>query len=160
MPECKVSFSTVSKALKGSPEISFETTEFIQKKAREMGYHPNIAARSLRTNRTYDIGVVFEDKSSGCYAPILFDTEKKELVFTPIYYYIGHFSKYVRPGSKRIATTKYSEHIHVIAFKNPDNGIVLVMMNTADSTLPAVVRHNDVCTSMKLEPHSITTVRF
>ena len=61
--ECNVSFSTVSKALKGSPEISYETTEFIQKKAREMGYHPNIAARSLRTNRTYDIGVIFEDKT-------------------------------------------------------------------------------------------------
>ena len=61
--ECKVSFSTVSKALKGSPEISIETTEFIQKKAQEMGYHPNIAARSLRTNRTYDIGVIFEDKT-------------------------------------------------------------------------------------------------
>lgn len=61
--ECKVSFSTVSKALKGSPEISIETTEFIKKKAHEMGYHPNIAARSLRTNRTYDIGVIFEDKT-------------------------------------------------------------------------------------------------
>ena len=61
--ECKVSFSTVSKALKGSPEISIETTEFIQKKAHDMGYHPNIAARSLRTNRTYDIGVIFEDKT-------------------------------------------------------------------------------------------------
>lgn len=61
--ECQVSFSTVSKALKGSPEISIETTEFIQKKAHEMGYHPNIAARSLRTNRTYDIGVIFEDKT-------------------------------------------------------------------------------------------------
>ena len=61
--ECKVSFSTVSKALKGSAEISYETTQFIQKKAREMGYHPNIAARSLRTNRTYDIGVIFEDKT-------------------------------------------------------------------------------------------------
>ena len=61
--ECKVSFSTVSKALKGSAEISYETTKFIQKKAHEMGYHPNIAARSLRTNRTYDIGVIFEDKT-------------------------------------------------------------------------------------------------
>ena len=61
--ECNVSFSTGSKALKGSPEISIETTEFIQKKAHEMGYHPNIAARSLRTNRTYDIGVIFEDKT-------------------------------------------------------------------------------------------------
>lgn len=61
--ECKVSFSTVSKALKNSPEISEEKTKFIQKKAGEMGYHPNIAARTLRTNRTYDIGVIFEDKT-------------------------------------------------------------------------------------------------
>lgn len=61
--ECKVSFSTVSKALKGSPEISLETTEFVQKKAREMGYHPNLAARTLRTNKTYDIGLIFEEKT-------------------------------------------------------------------------------------------------
>lgn len=61
--ECNVSFSTVSKALKGSSEISEETIRIIQKKADEMGYHPNIAARTLRTNKTYDIGVIFEDKT-------------------------------------------------------------------------------------------------
>ena len=61
--ECNVSFSTVSKALKGSNEISADTIAIIQNKAAEMGYHPNIAARTLRTNRTYDIGVIFEDKT-------------------------------------------------------------------------------------------------
>lgn len=61
--ECNVSFSTVSKALQGSSEISSETIKIIQEKAREMGYHPNIAARTLRTNRTNDIGVIFEDKT-------------------------------------------------------------------------------------------------
>lgn len=61
--ECNVSFSTVSKALKNSPEISEEKTKFIQKTAEKMGYRPNVAARSLRTNRTYDIGVIFEDKT-------------------------------------------------------------------------------------------------
>ncbi len=61
--ECKVSFSTVSKALKGSPEISQDTISLIQKKAAEMGYHPNIAARTLRTSRTYNLGVIFEDKT-------------------------------------------------------------------------------------------------
>ena len=59
--ECGVSFSTVSKALKGSNEISSETIKFVQAKADEMGYHPNMAARTLRTNRTYNIGVIFED---------------------------------------------------------------------------------------------------
>ena len=61
--ECNVSFSTVSKALKGSPEISAETIKLVQTKANQMGYHPNLAARTLRTNRTYNIGVIFEDKT-------------------------------------------------------------------------------------------------
>ena len=61
--ECGVSFSTVSKALQGSSEISSETIKLIQHKAQDMGYHPNIAARTLRTNRTNDIGVIFEDKT-------------------------------------------------------------------------------------------------
>lgn len=61
--ECKVSFSTVSKALKGSSEISADTIKMIQDKAAEMGYHPNMAARTLRTNRTYNIGVIFEDQT-------------------------------------------------------------------------------------------------
>lgn len=61
--ECNVSFSTVSKALKGSSEISAETIQMIQEKAAQMGYHPNLAARTLRTNKTFDIGVIFEDKT-------------------------------------------------------------------------------------------------
>ncbi|MBR5647248.1 MAG: LacI family DNA-binding transcriptional regulator [Treponema sp.] len=61
--ECNVSFSTVSKALQDSSEISEEKKKLIQKKAEEMGYHPNIAARTLRTNKTFDIGVIFEDKT-------------------------------------------------------------------------------------------------
>lgn len=61
--ECNVSFSTVSKALKGDSEISIETQKLVQNMAKKMGYHPNLAARTLRTKRTYDIGVIFEDKT-------------------------------------------------------------------------------------------------
>lgn len=61
--ECGFSFSTVSKALQGSPEISAETIKIVQQKAKEMGYHPNIAARTLRTNKTNDIGIIFVDKT-------------------------------------------------------------------------------------------------
>ena len=106
---------------------------------------------------TSSAGVIYEDKSCGCYAPVLFDTKNQELIFTPIYYYIGHFSKYVQVGAKRIATTKYDERLSVIAFKNPDNSIVLVIMNTADQTMPAVIRHNDICTRIDVEAHSIVT---
>lgn len=103
-------------------------------------------------------GMVFEDKDHGCYAPVLFDTENQELIFSPVYYYVGHFSKYVRRGAKRIATTKYCEQIYTVAFKNPDGSIALIMMNTANREMPAVIRHCDVCTKVMMEPHSIMTV--
>ncbi len=105
-------------------------------------------------------GIVLEDKSCGCHAPVLYDTKAKKLVYTPIYYYIGHFSKFVERGAKRIATTKYCEQIYTVAFKNPDGQIVLILMNTADEALPAVVRHKGVCTNLTLDPHSIMTVLF
>jgi DNA-binding LacI/PurR family transcriptional regulator len=53
-----VSHSTVSRALSDSPLVSDETKARIQRLAREMGYSPNILARSLVTRRTYTVGVV------------------------------------------------------------------------------------------------------
>ncbi len=102
--------------------------------------------------------LIYENKGIGCYAPILYGTEKKELVYTPIYYYIGHFSKYVKREAKRIATTKYCDDIKTCAFENPDGSLVTVIANVSDGELPAVVRHNDVCTEITLPAHSIVTV--
>lgn len=58
-----VSIGTVSKALNNSHEISIETTERIKTIAKEMGYIANSNARGLKTNRSYNIGVVYIDKS-------------------------------------------------------------------------------------------------
>jgi len=54
----EVSHSTVSRALRGNPLISDETTQRVRQIAREMGYHPSAAARSLKTNQTKALGVV------------------------------------------------------------------------------------------------------
>lgn len=63
---CGVSIATVSKALNNHNDIGTETKEQIKKKAKEMGYFPNSAAKALRTNRTYNIGVLFtNDDHSG-----------------------------------------------------------------------------------------------
>ncbi len=107
---------------------------------------------------TTGAGIVYEDKSKGCYAPVLFDADKQELVYTPIYYYIGHFSKYVQKGAVRVATTKYSRHLYTCAFQNPDGSLVLVMINCSDMELPATVRHEEQCTKVSLAAHSIMTV--
>jgi len=60
---CGVSTATVSKALNGAPDISEATRERIFKVSEEMKYRPNAAARSLKTNRTYNLGVLFKDEA-------------------------------------------------------------------------------------------------
>lgn len=59
--ECGVSVATVSKALNDHSDIGVATKERIRNKAKEMGYLPNFAAQALKTNRTYNIGVLFAD---------------------------------------------------------------------------------------------------
>lgn len=59
---CGVSVATVSKALNGQPDIGEETRNRIEKVAKEMGYMTNAAARALKTNRTYNLGVLFVDE--------------------------------------------------------------------------------------------------
>ena len=62
---CDVSVATVSKALSGQQDIGEETRKRIEKKAEELGYMANAAARALKTNRTYNIGVLFVDPMHG-----------------------------------------------------------------------------------------------
>jgi len=61
---CGVSLATVSKALNGQSDIGKETSERIIRTAKDMGYLPNAAARALKTNRSYNLGVLFVDKTS------------------------------------------------------------------------------------------------
>ncbi len=59
---CGVSVATVSKALNGHSDIGEETRNRICAVADEMGYLTNSAARALKTNRTYNLGVLFVDE--------------------------------------------------------------------------------------------------
>lgn len=59
--KCGVSTATVSKALNGQPDIGEETRKRVTDMANELGYLANSAARALKTNRTYNLGVLFTD---------------------------------------------------------------------------------------------------
>ena len=61
--KCNVSTATVSKALNDQKDISEETKNKIKKVAQELGYFPNAAARALKTSRSYNIGVLFQDEA-------------------------------------------------------------------------------------------------
>lgn len=60
---CGVSVATVSKALNDHTDIAEATKANVRRTAREMGYFPNSSARALKTNRTYNLGVLFVDEA-------------------------------------------------------------------------------------------------
>lgn len=97
--------------------------------------------------------------SNYCDAPIMADTENDEVFFHSSYYYIAHFSKFIQANAVRIGTSKWHDDIETCAFKNPDEKIVCVVMNTSDNKQKYNIRVGD-CTAQQIEiyPHSIQTV--
>lgn len=80
---CGVSVATVSKALNDHSDIGEETKARIRDTAKQMGYLPNAMARALKTNRTYNIGVMFED------------AEGSGLTYDYFSYMLSHFKRQV-----------------------------------------------------------------
>ena len=64
--ECGVSIATVSKALNNHKDVSEATKQLVRDTAKRLGYLPNSQARALKTNKTYNIGVLLvENADSG-----------------------------------------------------------------------------------------------
>lgn len=63
-------------------------------------------------------------------SPILVNSTSGEFYKQPMFYAIGHFSKFVPPGSFRIGTLSGVDGLNVAAFSRPDGGVVLVILNT------------------------------
>ncbi|NNF35830.1 MAG: glycoside hydrolase family 30 protein [Saprospiraceae bacterium] len=67
-----------------------------------------------------------------CVAPVIVDPEADDVYFTPIYYTLAHFSKFIRPGAKRIGVDHSTSDLQVTAAKNPDGSIAVVVFNPTE----------------------------
>ena len=77
---CGVSTATVSRALNGLSHSDNRTTVMIRRTADEMGYVPNAAALTLKTNRSSNIGVLYEDQMNHEYFSLLLDDLRREAI--------------------------------------------------------------------------------
>ena len=75
---CGVSVATVSRALNGLTNEGRERTAFICQTAKDMGYYPNAAARTLKTSKSNNIGIIYEDMMTHVYFSSLFDALRRE----------------------------------------------------------------------------------
>ena len=64
-----------------------------------------------------------------CVAPVIVDPEKDEVYFTPIFYALSHFSRFIRPNAVRIGIHNTDKDLLITAAKNVDGTIAVVVFN-------------------------------
>jgi len=95
-----------------------------------------------------------------CFAPIHADTKTGELIYTPTYYYIGHFSKFIKPGAVRVSTTTSRTAIESTSFKNKDGKIVTVVMNKTAAKIAYKLIVGGSQSLLEIEPRAMQTIIY
>lgn len=95
-----------------------------------------------------------------CFAPIHADTKTGELIYTPSYYYIGHFSKFIRPEAKRVSTAVSRSSLLSTSFRNKDGKMVTVVMNQSDAEVKYNLCIGTQAASVSILPNSIQTLVY
>ena len=95
-----------------------------------------------------------------CFAPIHADTRTGQLIYTNSYYYIGHFSKFIRPGARRVAVAPSRSMLLATGFVNPDGSVAIVVMNQTAKASEYHIRVGTAELTVQSRPHSIQTVVF
>ncbi len=95
-----------------------------------------------------------------CFAPVHADTKTGAITYTNAYYYIGQFSKFIRPGAKRIISSSSRSPLLTTAFANSDGKIAVVVMNQGDKEIDYFLWIAGKAAPIKSLPHSIATLVF
>lgn len=131
---CGVSIATVSKALNDHSDIGEETKANILQVAKEMGYFPNSLARALKTNRTYNIGVLFVDEAqSGLthdYFSYVLDSFNRATEAR------GYDMTFINASKNRQRQMSYLEHCQYRGF----DGVVIACVDFYDPEVEELVK--------------------
>ncbi|RZC35141.1 Glyco hydro 30 domain containing protein, partial [Asbolus verrucosus] len=98
---------------------------------------------------------------SSLHSTIIVNATADEFYKQPMYYQIAHFSKFIPKGSVQIYSSKFNSDVPVVAFKRPDNGTVVVILNKKEEVVPvAVVDRSRGAAELELSAKSITTLLY
>ena len=93
-----------------------------------------------------------------CFAPIIADTKTGKVHYTYEYYYIGHVSKYIKPGAQRVGNSSNRAALISTAFMNENGELVTVIMNESDKDTDAYLWIEGEAAKLSVPAHSIQTV--
>ena len=93
-----------------------------------------------------------------CVAPVIVDQEADEVYFTPLYYIMSHFSRFIRPGAVRIGFNNPSSDLMVTAVENPDGSIIAVVFNPTDKKHSLNLKIKDKQVKFNINSKALQTV--
>jgi glucosylceramidase len=99
-------------------------------------------------------------KGNFCFAPIHADMKTGELIYTPSYYYIGHFSKFIRPNAKRVSTASSRSNLLSTTFVNTDGKMVTIVMNQSSKKITYNLVVGNEKSVVTILPHAIQTLVY
>jgi glucosylceramidase len=93
---------------------------------------------------------------------VIIDRQKKETTYTSLYYYLAHFSKFVRPGAVRVGTNSIGSTtgLRCLAFQSKNGGMVAEVMNRRKKPADVVLQWNGRAVKVNLPPLSIATYQW
>lgn len=93
-----------------------------------------------------------------CVAPVIVDPEKDEIYFTPLYYTMAHFSKFIRPGAIKIGCTINHKDLMATAVKNPDGTIAVVVFNPTSEKRGLEIKLNNTIKTISIDAKALQTI--
>ncbi|MGN6196757.1 MAG: glycoside hydrolase family 30 protein, partial [Ginsengibacter sp.] len=93
-----------------------------------------------------------------CYAPVIANTNTGEVFYTNEYYYIGQFSKFIRPGARRVSASSNRDILQATSFINKDGKLAVVVMNRTDNPISYHLWINGQWAKAVSKAHSIATI--
>lgn len=93
-----------------------------------------------------------------CLAPVLVDSGRDHVTFTPVYYSLAHFSKYLRPGAQRIGLEGHDDDFMATAFRNPDGSIAVVVFNLSEEDIVYELKHGAGSTPILIKGQALQTI--
>lgn len=93
-----------------------------------------------------------------CTAPVIVDPEADQVYFTPLYYTMAHFSKFIRPGAVRIGLDNADKTLMTTAAQNPDGTIAVVVFNPTEDEKQVVISLGAQSAQLKISNKAIQTI--
>ena len=93
-----------------------------------------------------------------CIAPVLANTDTGEVYYTPLYYVMSHFSKFIRPQAVRVGIDSELEDLMVTACVNPDQSVVVVALNQTEKSMEYQLVHNDKRFGLTIPAQALQTI--